>query len=95
MWQAAWFSWTGADNPAGVAYGFWSGFGSVVLPGIPPTGVLYWKHRCHEPWCWKIGRYTVHEIVDGGEHVWQKCRKHHPQNTQPGPVPVGTREART
>lgn len=77
MWHLAWFSWTGADNPSGVAYGLWSGFLSVVLPGLPPTGVLYWKHRCHTPWCWRIGKFSVHE----GEMVWQRCRKHHPHDT--------------
>lgn len=55
-----WFiSFTGADNTSGLAYGFWSGFGSdlgeITLIGSMIT--LYRHHKCVR--CWRVGKHKV------------------------------------
>lgn len=61
--------WTGLDNASGKQYLFWSGFaGDIPMFGI--FAVLYKKHNCHEPSCWRIG---LHRIEDTPYIV---CRKH-------------------
>lgn len=64
---------TGSDNVSGPWYGFWSGFaGDIPVLGI---GVVLWRrHNCHEPGCWRI-QFRAHPDDEG--HV--VCRKHHPR----------------
>jgi hypothetical protein len=60
------------------AYGFWSGFGSdlgeyAVVASLVSSAVLALRHiNCHEPGCWRVGRYPV----AGGE--FKMCHIHHP-----------------
>ena len=74
MWQ--WLlHFIGADDVSGEWYGFWSGFGSIVVPplltAVPIVWVLLRKHNCEVHRCWRLGRHET----DAGHHV---CRKHHP-----------------
>lgn len=64
----------GLDNASGPWYLAWSGFvGDLSLLGAAVT--LYRKHNCHQPRCWRIGRFP-----DGEWHV---CGRHHPHE-RPG-----------
>ena len=38
------------------------------------------KHNCHQPWCWRVGRYPV----EGTEFV--VCRHHHPDPPKRGTI---------
>jgi len=69
---------TGTVNEAGPYYGFWSGFGSDLGEVTLIGAVLgtYYKHNCHHPRCWRVGRH----VVDGTP--W--CNKHHEAARQPG-----------
>lgn len=69
---------TGSINEAGPYYGFWSGFGSDLGEVTLIGAVLgtYYKHNCHHPRCWRVGRH----VVDGTP--W--CNKHHEAARQPG-----------
>lgn len=65
----------GLDDPAGGWNAFWSGIGSDLISGTPLVGVaatLLRRHNCHEPGCWRIGRFPV------AGTVWTVCAKHHP-----------------
>ena len=67
---------TGTVNEPGVYYGFFSGFGSIVIPPVitaaPIVAVLLRKHNCHVSGCWRIGSLPV----EGTTYV--VCRHHHP-----------------
>jgi hypothetical protein len=61
----------GVDDLSGRWYGFWSGVGSdLAYLGI--FGTLARKHNCHEPRCWRIGRFPVEGTA------WSACRRHSP-----------------
>jgi hypothetical protein len=69
---------TGTVNESGPYYGFWSGFGSDIeefgiLGGIG-AGIyqLVKKYNCHEPGCWRVGKYPA----AGGQFML--CYRHHP-----------------
>jgi hypothetical protein len=65
--------WIGLDNASGPIYAWWSGFfGDITILSVP--FVLMRKHNCHEPWCWRIGRFPVEGTP------WLKCRRHHPHD---------------
>lgn len=73
--------WTGADNPSGPEYGFWSGFGSDLTEFTAIAGGfgLAYRHlNCRQKGC---GRLGIHNLVDPdtGEHI-KVCRKHHPHH---------------
>lgn len=91
-WHTAWFSWTGADNVSGTAYGLWSGFLSVAIPPLLTvlgmTLVAWWHNQCHTRWCFRWARFQDHSEPP---HVWRKCRKHHPLDNARN----GQEEART
>ena len=56
----------GLDNASGPWYLFWSGFGSDLseLTGLGIFVYMFWrKHNCHEPGCWRIGRFTAGQTV--------------------------------
>lgn len=67
----------GVDNLAGAWYGFWSGFGSIVIPpvltALPIVFVMLRRHNCHVHHCWRVGR---HPSDDG---LYRVCGKHHPR----------------
>lgn len=63
---------TGADNPSGPEYGFWSGFGSDIGE-FAIAGALWRKLNCHVRGCPRVGLHKV----DGTSYV--TCRKHHPR----------------
>lgn len=69
----------GIDNMAGMWYGFWSGFGSVIVPPIltsaPIVFVLLRKHNCHVKRCWRLGRHSMTHPVTGAALI--VCRPHH------------------
>lgn len=64
--------WTGANNPSGPEYGFWSGFGSDLTEFTIIGGLVtvYRKHNCHVRGCWRVGRHPV--------GTWMVCRRHNP-----------------
>jgi hypothetical protein len=63
--------WLGIDTTTGPWYAFWSGAGSdLAYLGI--IWALVRKHNCHQPRCWRIGRFPV----EGTQ--WATCRRHHP-----------------
>jgi hypothetical protein len=66
----------GSENEPGVWYGFWSGFGSDIgeVTIIGGMIMMYRKHNCHQPGCWRIGRHRI----EGTEYM--VCRKHHPDD---------------
>lgn len=70
----------GLDDPSGVWYLLWSGFGAWLLGlGVVGTliGSLYHslrKHNCHTKGCRRIG---LHKVA-GTDFV--VCRKHHPDD---------------
>jgi hypothetical protein len=72
---------TGTVNEPGPYYGFWSGFGGdigqITLLATVAVGVYHGvrKANCHEPGCWRIGRFPV----PGTPH--HLCAKHHPDLT--------------
>ena len=73
-WLLHWFlSWTGANNPSGVAYGLWSGFlsdiGEVTL--IAAAYAWYRRNNCEVTGCPRLARHAT----AASHHV---CRKHHP-----------------
>ena len=56
-------------------YNFFSGlFGVLVIGG----GLIYnaWvnarRHNCHQPGCWRVGRFPVEGTA------WMACHRHHP-----------------
>ena len=85
MWHliAHWFlHYTGADNPSGPWYGFWSGFGSdfgevTIFGGL---GLMWKHHNCHVKGCPRLGH------IDPAVHA-PACRKHHSLRHKRGSVP--------
>lgn len=74
-WDALWWWFlhaTGADNPAGPQYGFWSGFGSDIAEVAILGGLVHFARgaNCHVKGCWRFSRHTV--------GPFRVCRKHHP-----------------
>jgi hypothetical protein len=63
---------TGVDNPSGKWYAFWSGFASDI-PLVGGLILLFRKHVCHQPGCYRIGRHAI----EGTPYI--VCKKHHPQ----------------
>jgi hypothetical protein len=59
-------------------YAFTSCFGGGI-GGLSVLGLFWHRLNCHEPGCWRIGRYHV----AGGEYV--TCAAHHPD----GPPAAG------
>lgn len=58
----------GLTNASGPWYLWWSGiFGDASILAVPV--ILYRKHNCHRPRCWRVGRFP-----DG---PWTVCRRHH------------------
>jgi len=73
-----WVHWSGVDG--GAFYNFFSGiFGVLVFGGglVTTAYVTARKHNCHQPRCWRIGRFPV----DGTRLI--ACRKHHPSPPAP------------
>ena len=67
----------GVDNASGRWYLFWSGFFFVLVLIIGQTVNAYVtarRHNCHEPWCWRVGKFPVEGTP------WVKCRRHHPDD---------------
>jgi hypothetical protein len=81
MWIAdVWHSilvFFGVYDEAGPGYGFWSGFGSIIVqPGIVVGIVLYLRHHnCHAKGCWRVGK--IKHTQDGQEYLL--CKTHHPR----------------
>lgn len=77
FWDHIWWWFlhaTGADNPSGVEYGFWSGWGSD-LGEIALLAALYGIIRnlnCHVKGCWRPGFHPVNGTA------FKTCTKHHP-----------------
>jgi hypothetical protein len=74
-WLLHWLAFhTGTIDLTSPYYGFFSGFGSIILPpvlnGLALAAVFWWHHNCHRKRCWRVGRH----IVNGTR--W--CRHHHP-----------------
>jgi len=70
-WQFQHF--IGLDNVSGTAYAFYSGFGSVLLPALPVSGMYLYHNNCHKHGCWRLGRHKY----QNGTYVF--CSKHHPK----------------
>ena len=71
--QRWFYLYTGANNPTGSWYGFWSGFGGAI-PDFLLIGsliTLYRHHNCHVKGCPRIGK-----PVDGTPYL--ACPTHHP-----------------
>lgn len=66
---------TGTVGEAGPYYGFFSGFGSIILPpfldGLVFAALFWWHHQCAVHGCWWYARRTT----AAGERA---CWKHHP-----------------
>lgn len=64
----------GVTDPTTKHYGFWSGFGSVVVP--PLLNLLwilplyFWHHNCHQKGCLRIGKHPHKHL--------KFCKHHHP-----------------
>jgi hypothetical protein len=69
----------GLDDSAGRPYLFWSGFGSD-LAYLGMLGALARHVNCHEPWCWRLGRFPVEGTP------WLACRRHHPAPPRRGSI---------
>ena len=64
-------------------YDFYSGiFGVLVFGGGIVSGayVTARKHNCHQPRCWRVGRFPVE-----GTGL-NACRRHHPHPPEPGDI---------
>lgn len=71
--QAWFFRYTGATDPAGTWYGFWSGFGGSI-PDFLILGsivTVYRHHNCHVKGCLRLGK-----PVEGTPYL--ACPVHHP-----------------
>ena len=67
--------WLGTDNGNSPFYLFYSGLFAVLafLAGqAANVYVTLRKHNCHQPWCWRLGRFPVEGTS------WTACRRHHP-----------------
>jgi hypothetical protein len=73
--------WAGVHDANSMGYLWWSGIGSVFVPPLLTvlglTVVAWWHHNCHEPRCFRWGRF---EDSSDPVHTWRKCRKHHPRD---------------
>ena len=69
----------GLNSASGKSYLAWSGFvGDIALLGA--AWALVRKHNCHEPRCWRVGRFPVEGTA------FQACRRHHPKPPQRGDI---------
>jgi hypothetical protein len=66
---------TGTVNETGPFYGFYSGFGSILLPPLITlagiAAVFWWHHQCHARGCYWYARRTT----AAGDPL---CWRHHP-----------------
>lgn len=64
---------SGADNPSGPQYGFWSGFGSDIMEFAILGSLVHLahEHNCQVKGCWRVGLHKT----DAGHKA---CKKHHP-----------------
>jgi len=69
----------GVDDASGRWYLWWSGFGSD-LAYLGVGAGLARKLNCHEPRCWRIGRFPVEGTP------WSACGRHHPQPPRRGGI---------
>ncbi len=75
-----WFNWfkdlTGAWDPSGPTYNFWSGFApNIAFVSIFGTVIAHWRHiNCHERHCFRIARHEYD--FDGVKY--KVCARHHP-----------------
>jgi hypothetical protein len=82
LWDTLWAFFlhaTGSDNPSGVEYGFWSGWGSDIPIFVALLGFGKLHANCHEPGCLRLAKHHYTD-EDGLTHLL--CLKHHP--THPG-----------
>ena len=72
-WLAHFFGFD-AGQGNGAHYLFWSGSGSDIgeLAIAGGLAAMVRKHNCHQPRCWRIGRFPVEGTV------YTVCRRHHP-----------------
>lgn len=70
----------GIDNVSGYWYAWWSGSGSVLIPPVltaTPIVLVQLRHKnCHQPRCWRLGRFEA----DG----YKLCSIHHDNPLPPG-----------
>ena len=67
----------------GAWYDFYSGLFGVLVFGaglLTSAYVTSRKHNCHEPGCWRIGRFPVEGTS------WAACRRHHPAPPRRGSI---------
>jgi hypothetical protein len=74
------FAVTGANNEAGAAYGFWSGFGGCFLASGISTAIalffgFYIHHTCH--YSARCLRWGHHPLAGG---MYKVCARHHPDH---------------
>jgi hypothetical protein len=59
----------------GAHYLFWSGIGGILERALE-LAVIGWvllrRHNCHQPRCWRMGRFPVEGTT------WTACHRHHP-----------------
>jgi hypothetical protein len=72
-WLAHFFGFDAGEGN-GAHYLFWSGAGSDIaeLAVVGGLVTIVRKHNCHQPRCWRVGRYPVPGTP------WAVCRRHHP-----------------
>jgi hypothetical protein len=73
----------GTDNGNSPFYLFYSGlFGVLVFAA--GQAVNAWanlrRHNCHEPRCWRVGRFPVEGTA------WSACHRHHPSPPRRGSI---------
>ena len=67
----------------GAWYNFYSGIFGVPVFGaglLTTAWVTARRHNCHEPRCWRVGRFPVEGTA------WSACRRHHPAPPQRGSI---------
>ena len=73
----------GTDNANGSWYLFWSGFFGVLVFALGMAASVWAqlrKSNCHEPRCWRLGRFPV------AGTAWHACRRHHPEPPSKGGI---------
>lgn len=69
----------GVDNGNSATYLFYSGlFTVLVFAGGQWANIR--RHNCHEPRCWRIGRFPVEGTP------WSACHRHHPSPPRRGDI---------
>jgi hypothetical protein len=75
------------------AYGYWSGFGSVIpwsvgILGVVITAFLSWMHHvnCHATGCWRKGRFPV---AGGAYKICLRCHNQMHGRDDSAPVTIG------